>query len=363
MPEVKELKRLNVAGSATLDNRKKDFFLQWHLTERCNMACSHCYQSGRDNREMDLAAIRETAREVSEMVEDWAQSYSLDFAPSFNITGGEPFLRTDLFEILELLAPLKWETHLLTNGTLIDFERAEQLRGLVNGVQVSVEGPEVIHDAIRGSGSFEAAVAGIRHLVNAGVAVSLNATISRLNADRLEELVILGRNLGVERIGFSRLVPRGRGKELMTEMVPADKVRSVYEALLSSDGNGLRVSTGDPIAALIDSRDNEDHGIIPFGGCAAGVSGLTLLANGTLTPCRRLPIPIGNVRTDSIREIWAESPVLNGLRDRTRYTGGCGKCRRWAICRGCRAIAYACQSSTGEDAYLADDPQCFLENS
>ena len=124
MPEVKELKRLNVAGSATSKENKKDFFLQWHLTERCNMACSHCYQSGRRGGEMGLPAIRRTAAEVSEMVEDWAQRYAIAFAPSFNITGGEPFLREDLFEILALLAPLGWQTYLLTNGTLIDAERA-----------------------------------------------------------------------------------------------------------------------------------------------------------------------------------------------------------------------------------------------
>lgn len=358
MPEVKELKRLNVAGSATLDETRKDFFLQWHLTERCNMACSHCYQSGRHGHEMDIAAIRETAGEVSEMVESWAQRYSLSFAPSFNITGGEPFLRADLFEILDLLAPLGWETYLLTNGTLIDGERARRLKGLVQGVQVSLEGPEAIHDSIRGRGAFRAALAGVKHLIEAGIPVSLNATISRANAEHLAGLVTLASSLGVERVGFSRLVPRGRGKEMADDVIPAATVREIYTALLKLDA-GVKVSTGDPLAALIDIDDGQDSGDVPFGGCAAGVSGLTLLADGTLTPCRRLPIPIGNIHTDSIRQVWAESPVLNALRDRKRYAGRCGTCRHWAICRGCRAIAYAWPPA-GETGYLADDPQCFM---
>lgn len=359
MQEVKELKKLDVAGSATADQTKKEFFVQWHLTERCNMACSHCYQAGGRCLEMDIAAIRETANEVSEMVEDWAQRYSLTFAPSFNLTGGEPFLRQDLFEILELLKSLKWETYLLTNGTLIDAERARRLRGLVDGVQVSLEGAEGIHDSIRGQGAFRAAVAGVRHLIEAGVRVNLNATISRLNVEHLADLATLGRSLGVERVGFSRLVPRGRGEQMRDAMLPADTVKAVYETLLRTDHKGLKVSTGDPIAAFVDNILEEDSGDVPLGGCAAGISGLTLLADGTLTPCRRLPVPIGNVRNDSIRQVWAESPVLNALRDRKRY-GRCGRCRHWAICRGCRAIAYAWQAATGREDYLADDPQCFV---
>ncbi len=360
MPEVKELKRLNVAGSATLTEAKKDFFLQWHLTERCNMACSHCYQSAWHGEEMGLPAIRRTAAEVSEMVEDWAQRYAMVFAPSFNITGGEPFLRKDLFEILSLLASLKWQIYLLTNGTLIDGEKARRLAGLVQGVQVSIEGPEAVHDSIRGRGAFRAAAAGVKHLLDAGVPVNLNATISRLNVDRLDGLVAVGRELGVRRIGFSRLVPRGRGKELAESMVPADRIEGVYKHLLALSDGTLEIATGDPVAALLDIHDGVDSGDVPFGGCAAGVSGLTLLADGTLTPCRRLPIPIGNVQKESIREVWIESPVLNALRDRTRYEGRCGRCPHWAICRGCRAVAYAWQTSGGSENYLGDDPQCFV---
>jgi AdoMet-dependent heme synthase len=136
-------------------------------------------------------------------------------------------------------------------------------------------------------------------------------------------------------------------------------VKAAYAALLGTDHEGLKVSTGDPIAAFVNGSDGEDSGDVPIGGCAAGVCGLTLLPDGTLTPCRRLPVAIGNVREDSIRQVWAESPVLNALRDRRRY-GRCGSCPHWAICRGCRAIAYAWQSAAGKVNYLADDPQCFV---
>ena len=118
--------------------------------------------------------------------------------------------------------------------------------------------------------------------------------------------------------------------------------------------------TGDPIASQIKTSPNRDAGSTAVSGCSAGVSGLTIHPNGEVTPCRRMPIPLGNVRSDSLREIWATSPVLEALRDRGKYKGKCGACSQWANCRGCRAIAYAYARSKGEDDFLAEDPQCFI---
>ena len=99
----------------------------------------------------------------------------------------------------------------------------------------------------------------------------------------------------------------------------------------------------------------------PCGGCAAGVAGLTILADGAVVPCRRLNLPLGMAGRDSLREIWAASPVLEALRDKSRYQGKCGACARWADCRGCRAIAYEYAKSHGNPDFLAPDPQCFIE--
>ena len=85
---------------------------------------------------------------------------------------------------------------------------------------------------------------------------------------------------------------------------------------------------------------------------------MTLLPDGTVYPCRRLPVPIGNVTRDSLRELWVSSPVLESLRDKQQYRGKCGRCKRWAACRGCRAIAYA--ASENPKDFLAEDPQCFF---
>jgi AdoMet-dependent heme synthase len=145
-------------------------------------------------------------------------------------------------------------------------------------------------------------------------------------------------------------------------MLTPVQAKALYASLLSVEVDGLEIVTGDPVASQMKLSSHGDAGNVAVSGCAAGVSGLTILPNGDITPCRRMPITLGNVRHDSLREIWATSPVLEALRDRSRYKGKCGTCKRWAYCRGCRAIAYAYSRSRGADDFLADDPQCFMRS-
>jgi radical SAM protein with 4Fe4S-binding SPASM domain len=340
----------------------QDFFIQFHLTERCNLRCRHCYQSGGHIAELSLAEIRAVVDEVAEMLAEWRVSYGLEFSSSFNVTGGEPFLREDLCEILTAMAERGFATYLLTNGTLIDAAKAERLAGLgVKGVQVSLEGPEEIHDQIRGKGSFAASRQGIGQLLAAGLPVTLNATLSEMNAAHFREMVTYAEDLGVQRLGFSRLVPSGRGLGLLDRMLAPARLQDIYAEIFAIETRGLEIVTGDPVASRLRAGGGcAELGSVATGGCAAGLSGLTLLPDGTVTPCRRLNLPLGNVREDSLREIWAESEVLARLRDRDQYQGKCGRCPAWAHCRGCRAIAYAHSQSQGEGNYLAEDPQCFF---
>ena len=270
------------------------------------------------------------------MVRDWQAAYDLEFTPSFNITGGEPFLRSDFFKILAKMAASAFDLFILSNGTLITPDRARQVADLgVKGVQVSLEGPEAVHETIRGTGSFAPAIAGIRTLLATGVKVSLNATLSQVNAPYFMDLVDLAVDLGVPRLGFSRLVPAGHGMSMLEQMLSAEQVKQFYEKIFALEIEGLEITSGDPIASQMKSPPPaEEQGAIALGGCAAGVSGLTILSDGTVTPCRRLPIPIGNARRKSLRELWATSPVLEALRDQSRYQGRCGACKRWGLNAG-----------------------------
>ena len=343
-------------------NDPLEFFIQMHLTERCNLTCTHCYQSGEASDELSLAEIRSVIREVADMLREWSAAYDVAFCSSFNITGGEPFLRQDIFNVLEELAKQGFDAYLLSNGTLISRDKAEILAQMkVKGVQVSIEGPEDIHDAIRGKESLRRSLSGIQNLLDAGMEVTLNTTLSEINAPYFMDVIALATSLGVQKVGFSRLVPSGSGRNLLQRMLSRDALEVLYKKIFSLDTGSLKIVTGDPVASQFRRPADQDEGSsFPSVGCAAGVSGLTILPDGTVTPCRRLSIPIGNVRTDSLREIWATSEVLTSLRDRSRYGGRCGSCNKWSACRGCRAIAYEFSHAHGTTDHLAEDPQCFL---
>lgn len=353
---------LLIKGISMPINSPFEFFVQLHLTEQCNLRCRHCYQQVRRPDDMSLSEISSVIDEISDMLKAWEETHHIAFTSSFNVTGGEPFLRKDFFTILEELKFKGFDTFVLTNGTLIDRDKAGALATLgVKGVQVSMEGPEKIHDSIRGPGSFSSSIKGIRNLLEAGIPVTLNTTLSEMNAPCFMEVIDLASSLGVQRVGFSRLVPTGRGGDMINAMLSPKVLKDLYNTIFSSDARGLQIVTGDPVASQLNQPAVHNTGTpFPSGGCAAGISGLTILPDGTVTPCRRLPIPIGNVKKDSLREIWATSDVLQGLRDRSRYEGKCGSCNRWSGCRGCRAIAFAFSEANGNASYLAEDPQCFL---
>ncbi len=342
-------------------NSPFDFFFQWHLTERCNLKCLHCYQEGKPTHEMNIEEIKRTVAILSETINRWSELYEIPFATSINITGGEPFIRSDLSEILTALREHDFNLYILTNGTLVHERDAALLdERKVKGVQVSLEGPEKVHDHIRGKGSFQSAIRGVKHLLSRNLPVTLNLTLSALNVGHIEEMAVLASSLGVQRLGFSRLVPSGRGMGLLDSMLSKEMLREAYDKIHSLEIDDLDIVTGDPVYSWAMDKVSPEDSAIAFGGCTAGVSGLTILPDGTLVPCRRLNIPLGNILTDDLRTVWAASPVLDGLRDKEKYQGKCRTCVRWAQCRGCRAIAYQYSLLRGKGNYLSEDPQCFL---
>jgi len=336
-----------------------DFFVQWHLTERCNLRCRHCYQSGAVS-EMSCEEICRAVDNVRSAFESWVTEYDMEMSPSFHFTGGEPFLRQDLFAILDYVRKCGFSIALMSNGTLIDGDMARRIREAgVSDVQISLDGLESTHDSLRGKGSFQRTLEGIRNLVSQGVEANINLTVSRINMGQTGELVRLAEELGVGAIAFSRLVPTGRGKGLSSETLTREEIAHFYGELQGfKDKSKVVVISRDPLSAIADMGGEIPQTEMPVGGCAAGIFGVTITADGTVMPCRRMDLPVGNIKETSFRELWAESPVLGSLRRREGYHGGCDSCRYWAVCRGCRAIALARARANGHEDYLGPDPQC-----
>jgi len=297
---------------------------------------------------------------VRSAIKGWAIDYEMEISPSFHFTGGEPFLRKDLFAILDYARQSGFSTSLMSNGTLIDNSLAQRIREAnVADVQISLDGIEPTHDSLRGNGSYNRTLNGIRNLVDRGVETNINLTVSRINMSQTGWLVDLAGELGVSGIAFSRLVPTGRGKELSSEALTREEVAGFYNGLRKHQVNSkVTVTSRDPLATIAEINGDIPRTEIPAGGCAAGVFGVTITSDGTIMPCRRMDLPIGNIKDVSFRELWAESPVLWSLRTRDDYHDGCDSCRYWAICRGCRAIALAFARADGNEDYLGPDPQC-----
>jgi radical SAM protein with 4Fe4S-binding SPASM domain len=358
MLQLKEVKRQIVAGPAT---KTFDFFIQWHLTERCNLRCRHCYQQRRKPREMSVDELKQHIDGATEMLEAWEAEYDISLSPSIHFTGGEPFLYKGLWDIITHARQSGYKIAILTNGCLITKEDAGKASTLgIEDIQVSLEGPAEIHDVIRGVGSFAAAIKGARLLIDAGNCVSANMTLSRLNIDNIEETANIAETTGFSGIGFSRLVPCGSGENLLDSLLTAQEIKTGYQRALALDSPSFEIASGDPLAGVLSGFKPSPESELALSGCSAGFSGVTITSDGSVMPCRRIGLKIGNLRKTSLRRIWSTSKVLWRLRQRESYKGECGKCSLWPSCRGCRAVAYAYSKSRGASDLFADDPQCWI---
>lgn len=335
------------------------FFFQWHLTERCNLKCRHCYQQTA-KRELELAQVMQGIDQLSDTVHGWAVDYDMKLSPSIHFTGGEPFLAQGLYQIIEHARSRGFTVSLMTNGTLISPTVAQHIRDAeVEDVQVSIDGLEDTHDSIRGQGSYRRAIAGARNLVAAGVDTFINLTASRLNLEDITGLAEMAGEMGLASLSISRLVPCGRGEELASQMLTPEELTALYRTIdQPRTGGQAKLNSLEPLAAIAGFEGEPPQTDFPVGGCAAGLSGITIAADGSLMPCRRMDLTIGNITRDPFRDVWATSPVLLALRNRAAYHDGCDKCDYWSVCRGCRAIALAHARAQGKEDYLGPDPQC-----
>ena len=328
-----------------------EFYFQWHITERCNKSCSHCYQSVEHSPELSLPDLLLVLNRMEEALVKWGRTGTLSF------TGGEPFIRqAELLSLVQKVdsMPSFAFYDILTNGSMISEDLARTLgaQGKLRRVQVSLEGstPEM-NDCIRGPGSFVETINAIRTMKRHGLTVSVMSTVSRVNYQDIPALIRLLDEEGVDTVAFERLVPEGRGQQLGDQLLAPQELRDLYDQIYRMRAHmaNAELLTYRPLWTLVAPSDPEVGAI-----CSAGNNALTVMPDGTACACRRLPIPIGNILEDGLFSIWYGSEVLWKIRDPDTLGGKCRECDLLASCRGCRAMAYACSGD-----YMAEDPQCW----
>jgi len=332
----------------------REFYFQWHITERCNRRCKHCYHSSYDSvGELSDELLLTVADRLTDALKAW------DMRGAIGLTGGEPWLRRRIvFDILDRLASSNVvdRVDLMTNATLLTENDCALLaqHPILRRVQVSVEGAsEASHDAIRGNGSFLETMQAIKRMKQNGLTVATMMTISRKNMSEILALLELLREQGVDAFTIDRFIPEGQGAQNRDWLLSSIDVRDCFQRVYrwAMENKKPRVLMYRPLFCLIDSKS-------PYVGamCSVGVNALTILHDGSVYPCRRLPIVLGNVLKDSLHQIFYESVDLWKVRVPTNLKGRCSTCQFVPVCRGCRAMALAV---TGD--WLEEDPHCWLK--
>jgi len=328
--------------------------IQWHITERCNLRCSHCYQE-EDAAAAELTFVQQMAllRQFEDLLRAIEAQRGTPVRAHVTITGGEPFLHQSFAELLEATSARRdrWSFAVLSNGTVIDGSKARALAKVRAGfVQVSIEGTRATHDAIRGPGSHDAAVAGLRHLVRAGVPTMISFTATADNYREFPAVADLGRRLRVGQVWADRMVPLGRGDA--GQVLTPEQTREFVEMLGAEAASRHRGRTR---VAAHRALQFAASGGRPYR-CAAGGALITVLPNGDICPCRRMPIVVGNAVADGLTEVYLGSPLLKSLREYRGCPPGCETCFYSQACAGgLRCLAAAVNGNP-----FTKDPGCWL---
>jgi len=260
-----------------------------------------------------------------------------------------------------------WRIGILSNGTLIHEEIVEMLKHFqkLYYVQISLDGASKgANDFIRGKGSYKKAIDSLRLLHKNGINTRLMFTVHKKNLQEVPSLIDLAIRERIDSLTIERFVPEGKGAEIKDWLLTKEEVHTLFQYVSHradseyQKGTSLKILKYRTLWANIDPGRAKAVDVpleIDLGAmCSIGIDSLTILPDGTVLPCRRLPIPIGNLKTDSIFKIWYTSDLLWKIRNKNNLKGKCNGCDLIPRCGGCRAMAYAC---TGD--YLAEDPQCW----
>jgi len=323
-----------------------------HLTNACNLRCKHCYaNAGRPlKNELRTDEIKNIIDQLVEM-----DCFYL------TLSGGEPLLFPKLEEIAKYATRKGLKILITTNGTLLTRAKVKKLlENGVSSIQISFDShiPSV-HNKFRGySWAFKNAINGMRKCKELRMKVAVMCTISKINYQKLGETIDFFCQKNIDAFAIERFVPEGRGEHIKDLMLSPTQLKRSFEILLDKKEKhkNVIITTTDPLFQFVDGRSYETfYHSSCIGGCSAGIAGFTITPDGYVTPCTRFYEKIGNIRKQSIKDIWENSPVFKLLRNRENLKGKCGKCKYKNLCGGCRAAAY---NKFGD--FLLSDPGCWL---
>lgn len=337
------------------EKQKADLKLvAWELTRSCNLACRHCRASSKRGPYPNELTTDECIKVIDEIA---------SFAkPIMILTGGEPLLREDIFEIAGYGKEKGLVMVMAPNGTLLSDENIRKIiTSGIKRISVSLDGPDALsHDNLRQvPGAFVQACGGIGRAKKANLEFQINTTVTRRNLESLPKIMDLARSLGAKAHHIFLLVPTGRAREMVDEeLSPSEYEETLKFLAREKKGSSLEIKvTCAPHFNRILLQDHaSSESSLAGRGCMGGVGFCFISHIGNVQPCGYLEIECGNIREKAFKDIWFGSEVFNNIRDWEKYRGKCGICEFRKSCGGCRARAYA---KYGD--YLREEPYCAYE--
>lgn len=339
------------------------FIVIWETTQACDLACLHCRASARperDPRELTTAEARMLLNDIRQFDD-----------PLMVFTGGDPLKRPDLFELLRYSVHIGLRTTVTPSATpLLTAQAIHKFKAAgVARMAVSLDGPAAaVHDQFRQVlGSFDCTVFALEEARRIGLETQVNTTVGKHNFNLLGQIAQRVADCGAKLWSLFFLVPLGRAQA--SADLDAHGYEQVFEALYALSKTApfqIKTTEAQHYRRYVAQRRKQEGPFLaacppPGMARAAGVNdgkGLLFISHtGDIFPSGFLPVAAGNIRRDSIVEVYRYSPLFRTLRDTSQLGGKCGACEYRNLCGGSRSRAYAL---TGD--YLAADPKCEYES-
>jgi len=320
------------------------FTLQWHITQKCNLQCRHCYDRS-ERKDVSLAE----GRDVLDQLYRFCREYNVIGQVSFS--GGNPLLHPNFYDLYSEARDKGFMTAVLGNPA--SHKEIEELNKIQppEFFQVSLEGLRDHNDYIRGQGHFERTISFLTLLNEHRIFSMVMLTLTKANQNQVIPLAEILRNK-VDLFTFNRLAMVGRGSAL-TSVSPGDYERFLESYLDAAENNPI-MRLKDNLFNILRSRTGNTLGGGCAGyGCGAAFNFVSLLPDGQVHACRKLPSMIGNINTNSLTGIY-QSDLARKYRS---GSDGCQKCTIRYVCGGCPAVAYG----FGKNIFDEVDPYCFID--
>ena len=332
----------------------------WEVTRQCNLSCLHC----RASAEMGPYADELTTVEGLSLLEQIREVGQ----PVVILTGGEPLLRSDIFDLARHGHSLGLRMVMAVNATLLTVEKARKLKESgIQRISISMDGATAeSHDFFRQvKGAYAGILKGIEASKEVGLEFQINTTVTKHNLRdlaRIQEKVL---ELGAVAHHIFMLVPTGRGRSLSDQTISAEEYEDTLTWLVTRRQEiplSIKATCAPHYYRILRETAHkrgekvtfQSHGLDAVTrGCLGGAGFCFISHRGQVQPCGYLEVDSGNVRKKSFKEIWEYSPVFLAIRDQSRYSGKCGRCEYFRVCGGCRARAF---EATGD--YLTEEPLC-----